>query len=89
MSEPKLTENMIATAVTSMLCNACGCQPLEALDTWDRWLVEHDRRIAEQAWADGWEEGQYSAESWYTGDTEASKTAKTLEDNPYFRKEES
>ncbi|NMM98100.1 hypothetical protein [Bifidobacterium olomucense] len=48
MSEPKLTENMIATAVTSMLCNACGCQPLEALDTWDGWLVEHDRKTWEQ-----------------------------------------
>ncbi|NMM99281.1 hypothetical protein [Bifidobacterium olomucense] len=52
-----------------------------------RWLTEHDRRIAEQAWTDGWEEGQHSAECWYTGNTEAAKTAKTLEDNPYCKED--
>lgn len=48
MSEPVLTENMIATAVTSMLCNACGYQPLQALDTWDQWLTNHDHQTWEQ-----------------------------------------
>lgn len=50
----------------------------------DQWLAEHDRRIAEQAWADGWEEGQYYAVSG-EGRTKEQAQAKDLRDNPYLK----
>lgn len=81
-----LTTDMIVMATTAMLCDACGYTTTQAFHEWDQWLAEHDRKIAEQAWQDGWEEGQYTGEAGARGLD--LPDMKYPEDNPYRKKED-